>query len=83
MCRAFNERGTLMRYYDSEGYEVTMWDVEERKPVEWSVLGKVNGEWIDHYIKATSEEAAEEKFHERYDDCTVEDVEATLSEWQE
>ena len=56
-------------------------DTEPRE-VEWDVTGTVSGEMAQHYIKATSAEAAEEKFRERYCDCDVEEVYATLSAWQ-
>jgi len=55
---------------------------EEPRAVEWSVEGMVNGEYTHHYIRATSDDAAEEKFHERYWDCEVEDVYASLSDYQ-
>ncbi len=55
---------------------------EDPRPVEWDVTGTVSGARVHHYIKATSAEAAEEKFRERYCDCDVEEVYATLSAWQ-
>jgi hypothetical protein len=55
---------------------------EDPTPVEWGVTGEVSGANVHHYIKATSEEAAEEKFRERYSDCEVGFVEAILSDWQ-
>jgi hypothetical protein len=55
---------------------------EEPTPVEWDVTGNVGGVCTQHYIKATSAEAAEEKFRERYWDCDVIEVYACLSDYQ-
>lgn len=55
---------------------------EEPTPVEWSVWGDVDGVYTHHYIKALEATDAEDKFKERYWDKSVENVEATISEYQ-
>lgn len=55
---------------------------EEPTPVEWDVWGDVDGVYTHHYIKATEATAAEDKFRDRYFDRVVDNVEATVSDWQ-
>ena len=55
---------------------------EDPRPVEWDVWGDVDGKYIHHYIKALDATAAEDKFRDRYWDQDVDNVEATISEYQ-